>query len=119
MTGLARKAKLALAVVSVASLGAVAVPAANAGVLVASAPSCATEHLSQPFAGFGDSASYTPVPGGSFESGSADWTLSGGAKVVTGNETYKVGGAGDSRSLSLPAGATATSPAICVGIHEP
>src|SRR3954462_2174724 len=107
MTGLARKVRLGLAVASVASFGAIAAPTANAGVLTASAKSCDTEQMSQPFARFGDNASYTPVPGGSFEGGNGGWSLSGGAKVVSGNESFNV--VGGSHSLSLPAGATATS----------
>lgn len=90
---------------------------ASAGVLVSTARSCSQNSLSQPFSGFGDRAYYTPVPGGSFESGAPAWTLSGGAKVVSGNEPWSVGGG--ARSLSLPAGATATSPAMCVGIGDP
>ena len=90
---------------------------ASAGVLVSTARSCSQNVLSQPFSGFGDRAYYTPVPGGSFESGAPAWTLSGGAKVVSGNEPWSVGGG--ARSLSLPAGATATSPAMCVGIGDP
>jgi len=45
----------------------------------------------------------------------ADWSMTGGAAIANGNEFYYVGGSEDSRSLSLPAGASATSPAICVG----
>ena len=90
---------------------------ASAGVLVSTARSCSQNVLSQPFSGFGDRAYYASVPGGSFESGAPAWTLSGGAKVVSGNEPWSVGGG--ARSLSLPAGATATSPAMCVGIGDP
>jgi len=92
---------------------------AQAGVLVASAPNCAAQPLSQPFLQWADPAQYTPVPGGNFESGAAGWSLSGGAQVVSGNETYFVGGAGDSSSLSLPDGSSATSPTMCVGIQNP
>src|SRR5205823_2526558 len=42
-----------------------------------------------------------------------------GAAVVSGNESYYVRAARDSRSLYLPQGATATSPSICVGLSEP
>jgi hypothetical protein len=73
--------------------------------------------LTQPFAPWGDRANYTPVPGGSFESGS--WTLTGGAKVVTGNEPFFVGSSRDTHSLFLPLGSTATSPAMCVGTLNP
>jgi hypothetical protein len=112
-----RNAVLAIAAV-LAGFAASAAPA-SAGLLVSTARSCSANVLSQPFAPFGDTASYTSVPGGSFESGAAGWTLADGAKVVSGNEPWKVGGSTSSHSLSLPAGATATSPAMCVGLGEP
>jgi hypothetical protein len=69
--------------------------------------------LSQAFASWSDSAAYTPLAGGNFETGAAGWTLTGGAAVVAGNEPYNVGGAG-THSLSLPAGASAVSAPICI-----
>jgi hypothetical protein len=92
---------------------------ASAGLITASAESCDDGALTQPFQRWGDRANYKLVGGGSFESGATGWTLSGGAKVVTGNETFKVGGSTHSRSLSLPAGSRATTPFVCVGAHEP
>jgi hypothetical protein len=59
------------------------------------------------------------VAGGTFEDGGRGWSLAGGAKVVAGNETFYVAGARDSRSLSLPAGSSATSPSTCVGLDRP
>jgi hypothetical protein len=47
------------------------------------------------------------------------WTLKGKAKVVAGNEPWKVGGAGHRKSLVLPAGSSAISPVACVGLEEP
>jgi hypothetical protein len=94
-------------------------PSASAGVLVASAPDCSPQPTSQPFAQFGDTGQYQLAPGGAFEPSSPSWSLSGGASVVSGNETYKVHAPGDSRSLRLPAGASATSPVMCVGIEHP
>lgn len=96
-----------------------AAPTAQAGVLVSTATSCASQSLSKPFAAWGDTNDYTPVPGGDFESGAAGWTLGGGARIVAGNETYRVGGASDAYSLYLPQGAVATSRSICVGLSEP
>ena len=92
---------------------------ANAGLVTASAQSCDDPQLEQPFTRWGDYASYKPLGDGGFEAGAQGWTLSGGAKVVTGNESYKVGGAGDSRSLVLPSGSRAISPFTCVGLNEP
>jgi len=91
--------------------------AAQAGPLVASAPSCNAQ-LTQPFLPWLDFASYTLDSGGAFEKGAPGWNLSG-ASVVSGNESYYVHGAGDSKSLSLPGGSSATSSTVCVGINRP
>lgn len=92
---------------------------ANAGLLTTSAQSCDDGPITQPFERFGDHANYKLLPGGSFEAGTAAWQLSGGAKLVSGNETYKVGGSTHSRSLQLPSGSAAVSPFTCVGLSEP
>jgi hypothetical protein len=92
---------------------------ANAGLVTASATSCDDPELEQPFARWGDRANYKPVGDGGFEAGAKGWTLSGGAKVVSGNESYYVGGAGDRVSLQLPGGSRAVSPFTCVGLNEP
>jgi hypothetical protein len=104
-------------IASMATLGA-AVPAAHAGLLVATTQNCGTETLSQPFLQFGDPMHYTVVPGGNFD-GSANWNLSGGAQVVPGGDGYSLSGSPSTASLALPPGSSAVSPAICVGIHEP
>jgi hypothetical protein len=70
---------------------------------------------SQVFAQWGDRGNYALAPDGGLESGSAGWTLTGGAAVVSGNDSYAASGPG-SHSLSLPAGSTATSPPMCVGL---
>jgi hypothetical protein len=62
---------------------------------------------------------YTLVPGGSMEGGASGWALSGGARVVSGNESYKVHGAADDESLRLPLGSRAVSAPICVGLEHP
>jgi hypothetical protein len=62
---------------------------------------------------------YQLVPGGDFENGTPGWTLTGGARVVSGNEPFRVGGAGDSKSLYLPVGSSATTPAVCLGLLHP
>src|SRR6185503_10412987 len=68
---------------------------ASAGLLVKSAPDCSPKPTTQPFARWGDTGQYNLAPGGSFEAGSASW------------------------SLKLPPGASATSPTICVGLEHP
>jgi hypothetical protein len=78
---------------------------------------CGNQVESQPFAPWFDTASYTPVAGGGFETGAAGWTLAGGAAVASGNEAYNV--AGGSQSLTLPAHSSALSPMSCTSIYHP
>ena len=92
---------------------------ASAGLLVKSAPDCSAKPTTQPFKSWGDLTQYNLAPGGAFETGGPSWTLRGGASVVSGNEPWKVAGPGHTRSLSLPPGARATSPTICVGLEHP
>src|SRR4051812_48908130 len=99
--------RLVAAVAAVAGMTAVATPAAQAGLLVQTAQGCTTQQLSKPFARFGDFADYTPMPGGSFEAGAPAWTMTGGARVVSGNESYNVRSTSDTGSLYLPQGASA------------
>ncbi len=101
---------LAALAATAAMTGSAAAPA-NAASLGLSCPN----PTSTPFAQFGDGASYEAVPDGGFESGAAGWTLAGGARVAAGNESYMVGGPGQSHSLSLPAGSSTTSPPMCIG----
>jgi hypothetical protein len=112
-----RRTVAACSTVALAS-AALASPA-SAGILTASATNCADDPLVQPFQRFGDSARYRLVQGGNFEGSMAGWTLSGGAKVVSGNETYRVGGSTHSKSLVLPRGSRAVTPVVCVGLAEP
>jgi hypothetical protein len=97
-----------------ASVAAMAAPA-PANALLGLGNPCGSP-MSQPFAQFGDNASYTPVPGGSFEPGGPAWSLKGGAGIVSGNEPFAKSG---SNALYLPAGSSATSPFMCVGTLSP
>lgn len=97
---------------------AVVAPSASAGVLTASASSCVDRAFENPFLPWADPANYVLAPDGGLENGGAGWSLNG-ASVVDGNESYNVRAAGDSKSLSLPAGSDATSGAMCVGIEHP
>jgi hypothetical protein len=71
---------------------------------------------STPFAGWKDYASYAFSPDGGFEAGGTGWSLAGGARVVSGNESFYVHSSADKLSLSLPAGASATSPGMCISL---
>ena len=80
---------------------------------------CLNYDLSQPFVPWLDPMYYTLAPNGGLEKGSDAWMLNGGAVVVTGNETYQVGGEGDSYSLLLPSSSSATTSPMCVAILDP
>ena len=75
---------------------------------------CPDYSLEHPFLPWLDPLSYTQAPNGGLEDGSTSWSLTGGAAVVGGNESFSVGGAGDSHALALPAGSSATTGTTCV-----
>jgi hypothetical protein len=77
---------------------------------------CPASATSRPFLHWLDLASYTAVPGGSFDPISPAWSLEG-ASVTSGNESYNV--QGGSHSLSIASGGVAVSPAFCVSLEQP
>jgi hypothetical protein len=84
-----------------------------------SVPDCPQEKLGQPFLPWLDPGQYFLAPGGGFENGLAGWSMTGGASVVSGNESFYVNGPYDSHSLALPPGSSATSPPVCVALLSP
>jgi hypothetical protein len=95
-----------------------AAPSAHAGVIVSSATDCEAQSVDKEFLPWLDPMDYTVVPNGTLEGGSAGWTLSG-ASVVDGNEPWAINAPGDSKSLRIPPGASATTDSICVGLLHP
>ena len=69
----------------------------------------------KPFLPWSDYANYAFSPDGGFESGASGWSLSG-ARVAPGNESFYVHSTSDRYSLSLPSGASATSPVMCISL---
>jgi hypothetical protein len=94
-----------------AVLAGLAIPA-NAG-LVGTGTSSYCDSASTVFLPWGDKSNYMLTPGGSFEESTTIWKLSGGAKVISGNEPYFIHSKRDSRSLYMPAGSSATTPTMC------
>ena len=97
--------RIALALFAAAIALAVAAPAAQA---------CTDQSVSRPFLPWLDVAWYEAAPDGGFEAGADGWTLSG-ASVVSGGHPW----GGDQRSLSLPAGSSATTGPVCVTVAHP
>ena len=112
VTTLRRLALLALALCALLAGSASRADAADGSLL-----GCgyAAQH---PFLRFLDPLPYTLAPDGGFEAGAQGWKLSGGARVVSGNESFALSGPG-SKSLQIPAGGSATSPPMCVGLILP
>jgi hypothetical protein len=85
----------------------------------ATSTACGTLDYQQPFLPWLDPANYVIAPDGAVEGVASGWKLAGGAKAAHGNESFYVRSAKDARSLSLPPGSSATTPAICVGVDSP
>jgi hypothetical protein len=81
----------------------------------ARAADCPSQPVNQTFLPWLDPAWYVPAPGGDIEGGGEEWSLQGGATVADGNEPFLAGG----RSLTLPAGSSATTAPMCVGVEHP
>ncbi|MGH2799175.1 MAG: hypothetical protein ACRDM0_16225 [Thermoleophilaceae bacterium] len=79
----------------------------------ADSPSTCDTNVSQPFTPWGDRANYVLTPGGSFESGGPSWNLSGGARIVRGNEPFYVRSTSDRHSLYMPSGSSVVTPPMC------
>ncbi len=99
------------------SATALALTACAAVLPAAASAACTPLATTQAFAKFGDAREYYPAPGGSFENGGPGWTLTSGARIVSGNENLGV--QSGSKALELPVGGTATSPAFCVDQSQP
>jgi hypothetical protein len=98
----------------VSSIGLIGGAPAHASLVDLSA--CNNSTLSQPFLPWLDPSSYELAPGG--DGSLSGWSLQGGAQQVAGGEPWNVSGSADN-SLSLPAGAVATSPQTCVDAAYP
>jgi len=86
---------------------------ASAGLLGTGSASYCDPNSSQVFKPWGDSSNYMLTPGGSFEVGTPSWKLGGGAKIVSGNESYFIHSKTDRKALYMPAGSSASSPSMC------
>ena len=113
------KRSLALAATLTAVAAAALAPAAGAATLAADTTCSMPGVTSQPFTAWGDTASYYLAPGGGAEGQLQKWTLTGGAGTAAGNESYFVHSAADKRSLIIPAGGSATTPAACIAVNAP
>ena len=112
----ARLAAVALATTALATAAAlVVVPRA----LAVTMSSCPKNTLTQPFQKWGDTGSYFFGPGGGFEGTLTGWTATGGAKIVSGNESSYVHSTSDKYSVSLPSLSGITSPSVCVTTSTP
>ena len=81
---------------------------------------CVAQHdVSTPFTAWSDTADYALAPGGDFEAGAGDWTLTKNASLTAGNQPYQIHDTAGASSLELPGGAVATSPPMCIDASYP
>lgn len=111
-----RRAFIATAMTSAA----LAATAGGASAITINVPDglCDEHAFSTPFAALGDTAVYTRVPGGDFEGALTGWALTGKVVAIL-DRVDNLGLGTDARALSLPAGASATSPLMCVTTDYP
>jgi hypothetical protein len=117
MSAVRRRLSGLATLVAVGAVAAIAMPVSAAQADIINLDACSVASLSQPFAPWLDPSSYELAPGGDFES--ATWNLHGGAQRGPGSEPFAATGTLGSWSLSLPAGASAQSPATCVDAAYP
>jgi hypothetical protein len=96
-----------------------AVPATSSAATLPLLDGCPATTYEQPFLRWLDIGNYALMPNGALEAGTTGWRLTGGATLASGNETFYVHGAGDSSSLSLPSGSSATTSTLCTGATSP
>jgi hypothetical protein len=106
--------RLTVAVLGAGLFAAAAAPSAQADLLTG----CTAGPSEREFLPWLDIARYVPVGDHGLEAGGQGWDLGGGA-VVDGNEPWRVDGRDDARALALPAGTSATTPPMCVGLEHP
>jgi hypothetical protein len=107
-----KRGRLVLLVAAAAALSA----AFSAGPAAAGLGIQCPDPSSQPFQSWDDNSFYAFAPDGGLENGGSGWTLSGGARVVDGNESFFVHAGSDDSALALPSGSSATTPPMCIGL---
>ena len=80
---------------------------------------CSSPLIENPFVRFGDRRNYVMAPGGSFESGTAGWQLTGAAQRVTEADPVDLGARDGVGMLSMGPRASAISPTMCVDLDYP
>jgi hypothetical protein len=104
------------AVACIAACGLMTTPA-NAATNAADA-GCPVTPTTTPFQPWGDVSQYVLAPGGDLEERDSTWALTGGAGAVEGNEPFHVGAPADHVALGLPAGSSATTAQMCIGVEH-
>lgn len=115
-TGLAAAAEAPVAQLEAASVEATQLAEAE---LTQTGPQPCSEHrFAKVFLDHDDDRDYVLAPGGDFEDTiGGGWQFEGGAATAEGGAPFAA--LGGARALALPAGATATSPPMCVDLNYP
>jgi hypothetical protein len=82
----------------------------------ASADGCPEERLDRPYILYLDTGQYFIAEGGHFEGPSTSWHRAGGADLLPRGRINDYGG---EQVMRLPAGASVTSPPVCIDVTRP
>jgi hypothetical protein len=110
ITNPARRRTMTRRIASVLALAPLATVAAPA---IANACTLAPATISHPFAQYGDTADYTLIPGGTFQTATSGWTLDHAA-IAPGEGPVTLTTPADAPALAVTPGGTATTPVLCV-----
>jgi len=100
-------------------LGAMVAVFAFAAYASGASAACSYPDAEQVFTPYKDKAYYQLAPDGAFEGGGTGWSLEGGASLVREPSSRGHGGLQEETAVSLPFGATVTSPPFCVDESTP
>lgn len=75
--------------------------------------------VAQSFLAWADAGWYAVAPGATFEAKSSKWTLTGAAARVLATKPFAIADGPSSYALSLPQGASATTPPFCATLTSP
>jgi hypothetical protein len=109
-----RLAAVATATAALAGIGPVTAASAAPAPATTAPTTLCSGALSHPFTPWSDAGQYTLAPGADFEGALTGWSLTGGAALTAGSESFAATGSLGSKSLTVPVGATVVTPDVCI-----
>jgi hypothetical protein len=113
-----RSARVCL-IAAIAGIAIFVLPISSANaLLLEQTRNCEPGAVTKPFAPWGDTADYVLAPDGAVESSTSAWTLRG-ASIANYNSPFYSNSPGDSHSVAISKGGSATTATMCIGKEHP